>query len=118
MSATKKSLLITTVLDDGRIQLSGPTFALRDQIKARGGRWVSLTERGTRVWILPAGTDTTFAPPPPVVAIPVAPAPLYRARSGRCCAAATARMDDADPYGPLWYVCAAHGSFKSSYSGT
>jgi hypothetical protein len=112
----KRSLLITTVLDDGRIQLSGPTFALRDQIKARGGRWLPLTERGARVWILPAGTDTTcFLPPPPVAA---APAPLYRARSGRCCAAATARMDDADPYGPLWYVCTAHGSFKSSYSGS
>lgn len=116
----KKELMTVAVLADGRIQLSGATFPVRDQIKARGGRW----DPAARSWTLPAGTDTVFAPAP-VAAAPVRTVTAYvpyvpyvtRDRSGRCCAAATAAMDKGDPYGPLWYHCKLHGSCRSSYTG-
>ncbi len=44
-------------LEDGRIRLSGGTFPIKDQIRARGGRW----DPAARVWTLPAGTDLAFA---------------------------------------------------------
>jgi len=116
----KKELMTVAVLADGRIQLSGATFPVRDQIKARGGRW----DPAARSWTLPAGTDTVFAPavaaaPAAAMAAAVAAYVPYvtRDRSGRCCAAATAAMDKGDPYGPLWYHCKLHGSCRSSYTG-
>lgn len=120
-SKKRAPALTVTPLADGRIQLSGATFDIRDQIKARGGRW----DPAARVWTLPAGTDTTcflgggvaatFAPPPPAVVT----APLFfrRSRNGRCCSAATTRLDDENPWGPMWYDCKTHGSWKSSYTG-
>ena len=112
--------LILTTLANGRIQVSGATFPVRDQIKARGGRW----DPAARAWTLPAGTNTVFA----AVAAPVAAAPVAvslaaavyyvrRDRSGRCCRAATTALDAENPYGPMWYHCKLHGSCKSSYTG-
>jgi hypothetical protein len=102
-----------TLLEDGRIQLSGGTFSIKDQIRARGGRW----DPTERVWILPAGTDTTFT----VAVAPVAVLPPPRRRDGRCCDAAVAFWPSDDPYahyGPASYRCAAHGVGRSTYSGT
>lgn len=70
-------------LEDGRIQLSGGTYPIKDQIRAHGGRWNPVE----RVWTLPAGTDTSFvvaapaapAAPVPVVAPSVAPPKLSAA---------------------------------------
>jgi hypothetical protein len=101
--------LTVTTLEDGRLQLSGATFPVRDQIKARGGRW----DPAARVWTLPAGTSTEFEAPPPVVQ----PAVFRRDRSGRCCAAATVGFDPVNPQGPMWWHCAVHGSCKSSWAG-
>lgn len=111
----KKGGLTVTTLADGRLQLGGATFAVRDQIKARGGRW----DPAARVWTLPAGTDTTFEAPPPPPPPPPAAAPVYvrRDRAGRCCRAATVSLDAENPQGPLWYHCKLHGSCKSSYTG-
>jgi len=110
----RKSLVITS-LADGRIQLSGATYPVHDQIKARGGRW----NPAERVWVLPAGSDTTFVAP--VVAPPAAPpaAPLFvrRDRLGRCCSAAVGRIDAENPCGPMWFDCKVHGSVKSNYTG-
>jgi hypothetical protein len=126
MSATLDITLET--LEDGRIRLSGGTFPIKDQIRARGGRW----DPAARVWTLPAGTDTTFIPPPPLTRAEaleiyytrVAPAmAAFRAprRDGRCCDAAEAYWPSTDPYahyGPCHYRCATHGESRSNYSGT
>lgn len=104
------------VLEDGRIELSGSTFHIRDQIRARGGRW----KPAERVWILPAGTSTDFAPPPPSSG--ARPAPVRRSRGGGpCCAAAEMFFASSDPYahyGPASYRCPHHGVSHSTYSGT
>ena len=80
MSAASAAVMVKS-LEDGRIQLSGGTYPIKDQIRAHGGRWNPVE----RVWTLPAGTDTSFVPVAP--AAPVAAAPklsasaeaLYRA---------------------------------------
>ena len=119
-----------TLLEDGRVQLSGGTFDIRDQIRARGGRW----DPAARVWILPAGTDTAFA----TVVVPPAPKPkpvpreewtlaewrayvathTRRGYIGSCCSHATGFTDAGNPYGPTHYRCERHGVTRSSYSGT
>ncbi len=120
--------LTVTTLEDGRIQLSGSTFPVRDQIKARGGRW----DPASRTWTLPAGTDTTFeVPPPPPPPPPPAPRPreewtaaewqnyCLRSRSrgshGPCCAHAKAYWEYAQ--GPTHYRCERHGVTHNSYTG-
>lgn len=76
MSATAVTV---TPLPDGRIQLSGGTFGIKDQIRAHGGRW----NPAERVWTLPAGTDTSFvpvaAPPPATPKLSASAEALYRA---------------------------------------
>lgn len=126
-------------LEDGRIQLSGGTYPLKDQIRAKRGLW----NPAERVWTLPAGTDTAFiteavpviAPSgarskPPALTreealaihsrVAAALAPLPR-RDGRCCDSAVAFWPADDPYahyGPARYRCGHHGETRSSYSGT
>jgi len=118
-----------TVMEDGRIQLSGATYAVRDQIKARGGKW----DATARVWTLPAGTDTVFAPAAATsathatrVAEPVrtreeltlAEWQMYatsRRNAGRCCSHATSFWEYAQ--GPTNYRCERHGITRSSYTG-
>lgn len=125
--------LTVTTLEDGRIQLSGATYGVRDQIKARGGRW----DPAARVWTLPAGTSTEFeAPPPPPPSVTRAawvtgPRPreewtaaewqnyCLRSRSrgnhGPCCAHAKAFEEYAQ--GPTHYRCERHGVTHNSYTG-
>jgi hypothetical protein len=127
MSAIKQE-----TLEDGRIRLSGGTFPLKDQIRARGGKW----DPAARVWTLPAGTDTTFIttvePAPRMTRAEalefyytrVAPAmAAFRPprRDGRCCDAAVAFWPSTDAYshyGPCSYRCPHHGETRSTYSGT
>ncbi len=124
-SGRSNSSVKATVMEDGRIQLSGATYAVRDQIKARGGKW----DATARVWTLPAGTDTVFAPAPSPAA--VAPAPVRtreeltlaewqmyatsRRNAGRCCSHATSFWEYAQ--GPTNYRCERHGITRSSYTG-
>lgn len=122
-----------TTLDDGRIQLNGATYVLRDQIKVRGGRW----DAAARTWTLPAGADTTFEAPPSVThsrdgspaARVTGPRPREewtaaewqnyclrrRGNSGPCCSHATAYWEYAQ--GPTHYRCERHGVTHSSYTG-
>jgi hypothetical protein len=131
--------VVQTVLADGRIQLSGGTYPLREAIRAHGGRW----NAEERVWTLPAGTDTSFIPtgPPPAAPKPkvpkpkTAPAPVkpreewtleewrahVRANSrrgyiGPCCSHAVGFEEYWQ--GPIHYRCERHGITRSSYSGT
>ena len=120
--------VLVKVLDDGRIELRGGTYPLREAIRAHGGRW----NPEARVWTLPAGTDTSFVPvavPVPVVAAAPAAAaaaarPLVfapRRRDGRCCDTAVAFWPADDPYshyGPAHYRCPHHGEMRSNYTGT
>lgn len=124
--------LKTKELADGRIELSGGTFPLRDQIKARGGKW----DPARKVWVVPAGASLEFALPPEVKAPAVGRAGAakpreewtreewqawigaYRIRTrGRveqcCCHAKWV----GDPYGPTEYSCSRHGETRGSYRG-
>ena len=56
MSAAHAAAVVLTTLEDGRIQLAGGTYPIKDQIRAHGGLW----NPAARVWTLPAGTDTAF----------------------------------------------------------
>ena len=118
--------LKTKELADGRIELSGGTFPLRDQIKARGGKW----DPARKVWTLPAGASVEFEMPPP----PPPPKPKPRAewtraewqawisdfkirnrgRVEQCCCHA---KWVGDPYGPMEYSCERHGETRGSYRG-
>lgn len=120
------SALTVVTLDDGRIQVSGATYPIRDQIKARGGRW----DPAARLWTLPAGTSTEFeAPPPPPP--PPKPRPREewtreewqdyclrsrrRGNSGPCCAHASAFFEH--DHGPMHYRCERHGVTHNSWVG-
>jgi hypothetical protein len=108
-----------TPLPDGRIQLSGGTFGIKDQIRAHGGRW----NPAERVWTLPAGTDTAFVSVETAAEIYArvsAAVAMYRParRDGRCCSSATAFWPSTDHYGPAHYRCPHHGETRSSYTGT
>ena len=133
MSAASATVMLTT-LEDGRIQLSGGTYPLKDQIRALGGRW----NPAERVWTLPAGTDTSFTAVPVTApsGAPSKPPALTREealaiysrvaatlappvrRDGRCCASAVAFWPADDLYGPARYRCPHHGERRSNYSGT
>lgn len=118
----KMATLTTTVLADGSIEITGrDTFALREQIKARGGKWNA--ER--RVWTVPVGTSLLFAP-----AMKPRPREEWsreewtvwitdfkrrnRGRVERCCSHAEWI---GDPYGPISYACARHGETIGSFRG-
>jgi hypothetical protein len=143
--APSKSVVLK-VLEDGRIELSGGTYPLRETIRAHGGRW----NPADRVWTLPAGTDMSFVPPAPAAAAVAAAAPprtyvfpvciphkskpreewtleewhayvranysKNRGYVGACCRHATPYEDH--PYGPINYRCEKHGVTRNSYSGT
>jgi hypothetical protein len=112
--------IFQAVQADGRIMVYGGTYDYREAIRTHGGKW----NAAEKAWYLPAGTDTSFLPPLPVVV--VAPKPVVavyapRRRDGRCCDKATAFFPSDDPYahyGPLHYRCESHGVSRSNYSGT
>lgn len=134
MTTTKKTLT-QTVLADGRIELSGPTFEVREAIKAAavaaGGK--AVWDGARRVWTVPAGTVVP-APAPAPAAATAAPAARGRAdwtreewqtwsaafksrnrgRVERCCRHAA---DVGDIYGPAHYMCERHGETRGSYTG-
>ena len=116
---TKGKTLTQTVLADGRIELSGPTFDVREEIKtAAGGK--AVWDGSRRVWIVPAGT-----------VVPVVKSreewsreewqvwsSVYRIRNrGRveqCCSGA---RDIGEMYGPSIYSCVRHGETRGSFTG-
>ena len=139
---TTKKTLTQTVLADGRIELSGPTFDVREAIKAAavaaGGK--AVWDGVRKVWTVPAGT-----------VVPAVPAPRPREATGgaggnastssksraewtreewqawssafyarnrgrvqRCCRHAA---DVGDMYGPAHYMCERHGETRGSYTG-
>jgi hypothetical protein len=137
--AAPAATVMLTTLADGRIQLAGGTYPIKDQIRARGGLW----NPAERVWTLPAGTDTAFvaaasaATAPRMAVMPAAAASkpetaaeIYRrvaaavapfkapCRDGRCCSAAAAFWPADDYYGPAHYRCPHHGETRATYSGT
>lgn len=122
------SALTTTVLADGRIEISGGTFPLREAIKAAavaaGGK--AVWDAARKVWTVPAGT---VVPPAAKKSGPKPRAEWTReewqvwiahfksrnyGRVERCCSAA---RDVGDWYGPMHYSCPRHGETKGSYSG-
>jgi len=129
MSAAHAAAVVLTTLEDGRIQLAGGTYPIKDQIRAHGGLW----NPAARVWTLPAGTDTAFVAefvkPPALtrdellaihrrVVAAVAPFKAAGRRDDRCCSAAVAFWPADDHYGPAHYRCPHHGETRGTYSGT
>jgi hypothetical protein len=133
--------LKTTVLADGRIELSGPTFEVREEIKAAavaaGGK--AMWDAGRKVWTVPAGTVVPVPKPKPREATGGAGGKAStssksreawtreewqvwiaafksrnRGRVERCCSAA---RDVGDIYGPSCYSCERHGETHGSYRG-
>ena len=106
-----------SIAADAKILLRGRTFDHKDKIKSLGGTW----EPATKTWALPPMTDVTWlkpapptSPPPAAAAVPIF---IRRNRLGQCCSAANCTFDDACPQGPMVWVCAAHGRYKSDYAG-
>lgn len=125
----KMKTLTQTVLADGRIELSGPTFAVREAIKAAavaaGGK--AVWDGARKVWTVPAGTVVPAAPAPAAAARGreewtreewqtwiTAFKSRNRGRVERCCCHAA---DVGDIYGPSVYSCARHGETRGSYTG-
>jgi hypothetical protein len=125
------SALTTSVLADGRIEISGGTFLLREEIKAAavaaGGK--AVWDAGRRLWTVPAGTVIPDAAKK--VTKPTqkpreewtrdewqvwshAFSVRNRGRVERCCSAAEWV---GDPYGPMCYSCVRHGETIGSYRG-
>lgn len=132
--------LKTTVLADGKIEISGGTFPLREAIKAAaaaaGGK--AVWDGGRKVWTVPAGTVVPVPAAAPAAAAPPAkkagtkPKPREEwtreewqtwslafkiknhGRVERCCSAAEWV---GDPYGPTCYSCTRHGETRGSYTG-
>lgn len=106
------------------IEITGRTFDSKDRLKALGAKW----NADKKAWLLPLGTDLSSLEVPPMSASMrqqiadyyISDSYLRRGRSrhGRCCSAATTKLDDFNPQGPMWYVCAKHGNYKSDYDGT
>lgn len=117
---------------DGRIKLSGKTFAIKDTIKEHKGIW----NPDDKSWNFPKGTDLSWVKQAVADARAVAAEeraasrtawlnycakqirPVQRSRTGRCCSAAVPTLDPVCPQGPMIYVCAAHGTHKSDYAGS
>lgn len=127
----KMKTLTQTMLADGRIELSGPTFEVREAIKtaavAAGGK--AVWDGVRRVWTVPAGTVVP-APAPAPKKPAVKPreewtreewqtwSSAYRRRNRgrveRCCCHAA---DVGDVYGPSVYSCERHGETRGDYRG-
>lgn len=102
----------TTGLDD--ILITGNTYNCREVLKSLGAKW----SPEQKAWKLPSGTDlSALRPPPPPPQPRFQPLPSRAIRGGRCCSRASAKLDDENPQGPLWYICPVHGTYKSCYTG-
>jgi len=104
-------------LADGRIILSGNTFAYKDRIKIASLAAGMAAGWGApqKSWTVAAGTDLSFIQPPPPAPMPVAV--FRRRRDGWCCHQAKSEFDPHVPQGPMWHVCPVHGRCKSNWSG-
>lgn len=132
--AAPAATVMLTTLADGRIQLAGDTYPIKDQIRANRGRW----NPAERVWTLPAGTDTAFLTEAMAVAAPSGALPkpetaaeIYRrvaaavapfkpvSRDDPCCSAAAPFYEDGPHghYGPRHYRCPHHGVKRGTYTG-
>ena len=127
--------LTQTVLADGRIELSGPTFDVREAIKAAavaaGGK--AVWDGGRRVWIVPAGTVVPAVKPREATGKAStsskpreewsreewqAWSAAYRIRNrGRVEACCSGARWVGDPYGPMVYACERHGETRGDYRG-
>lgn len=108
------------------IEITGRTFDSKERLKALGAKW----NAEKKTWVLPLGTDLSSLEVPPMSASMRQQIADYyisdgylrraigRSRHGRCCSSATTKLDDVNPQGPMWYVCAKHGNYKSDYDGT
>ncbi len=108
------------------LEISGKTFNSKEALKALGGVW----NGEKKVWVLPLTADISSLRIPPMSASMRQQIADYmisdsylrrmrrRSRHGRCCSEATTKLDDDNPQGPMWYVCAKHGNYKSDYDGT
>lgn len=130
MNPSIVGLTVTSSLEG--LEVSGKTFDYKDQLKALGGRW----NPSRKIWILPVGADLSVLQPLQQEQPKPVPANMQkqiadymnsyshlrgvrlRSRHGRCCSEATTKLDDINPQGPMWYVCAKHGNYKSDYDGT
>jgi len=120
-------LLATTSAES--IQITGRTFDSKDRLKALGAKW----NADAKAWLLPLHTDLSsleLPPPKPIssamrqqmadyfISDSYLRSVIGRSRHGRCCSDAKTKLDDYNPQGPMWYICAKHGNYKSSYDGT
>lgn len=108
------------------IEITGQTFHSKDRLKALGAKW----NAEKKAWVLPLGSDLSSLEVPPMSASMRQQIADYRisdaylrlgvrrSRHGRCCSEAKTKFDDFNPQGPMWYVCAKHGNYKSDYDGT
>ena len=131
---TKTKTLTQTVLADGRIELSGPTFDVREEIKAAavaaGGK--AIWDGGRRMWTVPAGTVVPVVPAPAAAAKKPAVKPreewsreewqawsyAFKIRNcGRVQACCSGAEWVGDPYGPMVYACERHGETRGSFRG-
>lgn len=117
-------LMATTTPES--IEITGRTFDSKDRLKVLGAKW----NAAKKAWVLPLGSDLSSLQPPLLSAsmrqqmadYTISDAYLQRVRGrtrhGRCCSQATCKLDEVNPQGPMWYVCAKHGNYKSDYDGT
>lgn len=122
--ALNYGLMATTTPES--IEITGRTFDSKDRLKALGAKWNS----EKKAWVLPLGSDLSSLEVPPMSASMRQQIADYiisdsylsrmrgRSRHGRCCSQATTKFDEDNPQGPMWYVCAKHGNYKSDYDGT
>ena len=127
----KKKTLTQTVLADGHIELSGPTFDVREAIKAAavaaGGK--AVWDGARKVWTVPAGTVVP-AVPAPAKKPAVKPREewtleewqawcvAYRRRNRGCVECCCSHANDiSEMYGPSHYICDRHCETKGDYTG-
>jgi hypothetical protein len=109
--------LTRTDFPDGSVHIQGPeTYANRDFLKDRGGRW----DPATKAW--------TFTPEAakrlgtfPAREPPKGNEIIRRRLDGQCCRSAVSSHRESDPDDPraptLCWTCPRHGFYKSTYTG-
>ena len=104
------------------LEITGKTYDSKERLREMGAKWSA----EKRLWMLPLEADISslaYVAPPPRKRMPRAPRPepttryLYSDRV-YICAKKVPRCNDANPQGPMMYVCDCHPTFYSSYDGT
>jgi hypothetical protein len=96
-------------LEDGRHELTGKTFDLKDQIKVLGGKW----DNAKKTWILPKDTNLDFLKIKTVIrkTLRRKAIPAY----GCCCE--KANIMEEYWQGPMYYQCEDHGKRPTTERG-